>query len=91
MQQRFGLSQVKIHRGKEYHFHVYPPKRLKSIVKSHIYLMRKYPNMSIEMRNNIKNWYIIDRLQNIVLFEDKKIPKFFSIIIGMIEGRLQKL
>lgn len=91
MQQRFGQPFVKIHKGKEHHFYSYPAKRLRSIVKSHIYLMRKYPNMSLEMRNNIKDRYIINRIKSILLFEDQKIFKIFAIFIGFIEGKTMKI
>lgn len=91
MQQRFGQSLVKIHNGKEHHFYSYPARRLRSIVKSHIYLMRKYPNMSLEMRNNIKDRYIINRIKNILLFEDQKICKIFAIFMGVVEGKTMKI
>ena len=91
MQQRFGQTLIKTYRGKEYHYHVYPPQRLKSIVKSHIYLKRKYPIMSHEMRTNIRNRFIIDRIKNIIRFEDDKISKLFSVIMGMVEGNFMKL
>jgi rhamnosyltransferase len=91
LRQKFGQPQIKYYRGRKILINSYPAKRLRSILRVHIYLMRKYPNMSDYTRNHIKKHYIKNRVKEILLFEDKKIPKCYNLAMGIIEGMLIKV
>lgn len=91
IQQRFGQPLVKYHKGVKYEINSYPANRLRSILKAHVYLMRKYPNMSSNTKSYIKNHYIRGKLREILLFEDKKLSKSYNLLKGILEGLLMKV
>lgn len=91
LQQRFGQPLVRYYNGKKYLINSYSAERLRSILRAHVYLMRKYSNMSNTTRRYIKKYYIKDRLMEILLFEDKKISKSLHLLMGIIEGMLMKI
>jgi len=88
MIQRFGEPVVRTFCGKEYHISVYSPSRLRSIIKSHVYLIRKYKNMSRDVKRYIVRHYIVDKTKEIILFENQKMRKLFSLYYGIFEGLL---
>lgn len=90
IQQRYGQPLVKYRRGVKHVIDSYPAKRLRSILKAHVYLMRKYPSMSYKKRREIKTYLIKRRIKEILLFEDNKIPKCYNLVLGIIEGMLKR-
>ena len=91
LQQRFGSPLIKYYKGMKQEITCYPPKRLKSIVAAHIYLIRKYPNMSPKMKKLIDNYFIKGKIKRILLFEDRKIQKIIAILLGIYKGKRMKI
>jgi rhamnosyltransferase len=91
LMQRFGEPVIKSLFGKEYEISSYPPRRLRSILKTHIYLIRKHKNMTPNVRKYIIKHYIVDKTKEIILFEDKKLKKLYSLFYGIIEGLFLRL
>ena len=88
---RLGKPQVKHLFGKQFLLSSYSAKRLESILKTHIYLIRKHKNMSKEVRKYIIRHYIVERIRDIVLFEDDKFKKITYMIKGIVKGLLVKI
>lgn len=89
--QRFGEPVVRSFCGKEYHISMYSPKRLRSILKAHVYLIRKHKNMSRDVKRYILRHYVVDKTKEIILFENQKMRKLFSLYDGIIEGLFVRL
>lgn len=89
LQQRFG--QPLVYKGKETRMISYSARRLRSILGAHVYLMRKYPNMSDATKKEIMNNLIKTRLKSILRFEDNKISKTYHLLMGIIDGVLMKV
>lgn len=88
---RLGESQVKYLFGKQFLLSSYSAKRLESILKTHIYLIRKHKNMSKDIKKYIIWHYIIERIRDIVFFEDDKFNKITSMFIGIVKGLMIKV
>ena len=88
---RLGKPQVKYLFGKQFLLSSYSAERLESILKTHIYLIRKHKNMSKEIRKYIIRHYIVERIRDIVLFEDDKFKKITYMIKGIVKGLLVKI
>ena len=84
--QRFGEPKIGHFMGKRHLYSSYSPVRLMGILRSHIYLMRKYKSMSFEMRKYIIQHYIINKLFEIILFEDHKVAKVSAMLNGIYQG-----
>ena len=89
--QRFGTPVKRFFCGKEYVISSYSAKRLRSILRAHVYLMRKYSNMSMSTRKYIIKHYVLEKTRDIVLFEEKKLPKLVGLYLGIFEGLFVKL
>ena len=89
--QRFGEPEYKHFFGKKILLSSYSAKRLESILKAHIYLIRKHKDMSKEVKKYIIRHYIIERIRDIVLFENDKFNKILSMIKGIVKGLLVKI
>ncbi len=84
--QRFGEPHVFFFFGKKCEFSIYSASRLESILKTHIYLIRKYKNMSILTRRHIIRHYIFEKIRDVILFEDHKLSKIKAILVGIYKG-----
>lgn len=91
LKQRFGKTEIRHLFGKEFLLSSYSTKRLESILKSHIYLMRKYNNMSKDVKKHIIRHYVIERIRDIVLFEDDKFIKITYMLKGIVKGLLVRI
>lgn len=89
--QRFGEPNVRFFLRKRFEFSEYSASRLESILKSHIFLIRKYNNMSLSTKRYIIKHYIIDKIVEIILFENHKISKVKSVFVGIIKGFVMSL
>ena len=86
LRQRFGKPQVRYFLGKRHEFSIYSSNRLKSIVRAHIYLIRKYKSMPFGMRKYIVRHYFVEKLIEIIQFESHKISKILAMLIGIYQG-----
>ena len=86
LRQRFGEPQVGRFWGKRHEFSIYSSNRLKSILRAHIYLIRKYKSMSSVMRKYIIRHYIKEKMIEIILFENHKVSKLAAMLIGIYQG-----
>lgn len=88
---RLGKPQVKYLFGKQFLLSSYSAKRLESILKAHIYLIRKHKDISKEIKKYIIRHYVIERIRDILLFENDKFNKVTFMLKGIIKGLLIKV
>lgn len=67
----------------------YSPKRLYNIYKNHIILLRKYK--SDEQKKEFCFYHIRRTPRNVILFEDEKISKLWSILKGVVMGCIWRI
>lgn len=89
--QRFGEPQIRYLFGKRYELTTYSAHRLESILQSHIYIMRKYRNMSAQTKKYIVRHYVVGRIRDVIFFESDKMSKIISLCRGIIKGLFVKL
>lgn len=85
MRQEMGQPEIRRFLWKKYRPQHYPPFRLEEILKSHIYLIRRY-RLPFSTRKRLIKELLWRTPRNIILFEDDKKAKLRAIGSGLRQG-----
>jgi len=86
LKQKYGNVSEHKFLDKKYHTLNYSAFRLFHIVRNHIFLWKEFPELSGFQKKRIIKVYILNRLKEILMFENDKAGKVFSVLKGILFG-----